>query len=1188
LFDAGAIEAKLTVSLSEFSRDMDKAEARVRKFEREGHHIRLDASFDEASIGKARRIFATLDNAISRDAMNRLRSSPQGSVLGTLNALFSPHPVTGAPSPQQSAQGGLLGKMITSSGGGTAEGGSLPGGTGGNGNANGDQTNLVRDVLTSNQQTTDLIKQQLEGAGPKNVTTEDDIRQALVGKAPGDVDTTDLINQKLAGTGASDVDTTDTIKQKVVGSGPGNVATTDTVREKLDKSSTDLVESASRDSGDRAGGRWTIGFGEHLGPFFLMFHKKMSDAGGDGGSALDKGLIGGIGPGILGIGTLFAVKFIGGIGTILAALPALMGVVGLGMGVAMVGGLVFGAVKTSPKLMAQLKGIGADATKMFTQAVAPLVPFLKQVFDQIPPLIKAIEPVLQGISKIVGPQLMGILNGLAPIIGGLLSIMQAAAPAFGPFIEALERLVGSLLPGIATVIKATVPFVSQLSGILATLGANLGGLFAAAAPAIGASMKVLGDLLGVIGGLLPVVMKLADVFATTLAPVFGDFGTAITALAPVLQLVGQVVAALAGAIIGDLAGAFGALASLIKAIGPSLGTLAKSLSSLFAILENSGVFAEFGDALENLAPALGRLIALMITDLVPILPPLIGLFSEMLTIIVQIASDGLTLLIKALTAVLQAIPPAALDVLVGGFIALKLAMMGFEGFGAIFGGIAAMITTLSAALDFDTIALKAMYAWDVVVAVATKAWAVAQAILDAVLDANPIVLIIVAVAALGVAIYELVTHWNTAWTAVRKAAEDAWNFIWNGFGKYLLPLLGPAGLIALGVIELYQHWQTIWTAIYTTFDTVTHDIAATARAVFGDIAAFFTGWWDQETASFRNMVTMIKNALATAWDDVFATVRSAWGNIIAYFEGIPGRAVAALKGLGPDLLFVGEWAIGELLAGAKSGASTMVSWLEGFAKDVVNVFKTIWGWFSPSTVMYAGGKSLMDGLAAGVKDHAHKALAQVQSVAGKVTAGVAQWTGLVQQALRMEGLSLGLTRNVLYQMQTESGGNAAAINLTDSNAKAGDPSRGLMQVIGSTFAEYHWPGTSGNIYDPLANIAAALNYARNVYGPTLMNNGMGIGSGHGYAMGGLIPEPVLGWGARSGDRYSFAEHAPEWVTPGGQAPGGPGVTAMLSKLDDLITATRRIPAGVGDSVGGAIGGASMAASFRSRYPRGGA
>lgn len=72
----------------------------------------------------------------------------------------------------------------------------------------------------------------------------------------------------------------------------------------------------------------------------------------------------------------------------------------------------------------------------------------------------------------------------------------------------------------------------------------------------------------------------------------------------------------------------------------------------------------------------------------------------------------------------------------------------------------------------------------------------------------------------------------------------------------------------------------------------------------------------------------------------------------------------------------------------------------------------------------------------------------------------------------------GIHRNALR----ESGGDPRAINLWDSNAAAGIPSKGLMQVIDPTFAAYHVEGTSWDIYDPVANIAAACNYAAHRYG----------------------------------------------------------------------------------------------------------
>jgi SLT domain-containing protein len=197
--------------------------------------------------------------------------------------------------------------------------------------------------------------------------------------------------------------------------------------------------------------------------------------------------------------------------------------------------------------------------------------------------------------------------------------------------------------------------------------------------------------------------------------------------------------------------------------------------------------------------------------------------------------------------------------------------------------------------------------------------------------------------------------------------------------------------------------------------------------------------------------------------------------------------------------------------------------------------------------------------------------------------GVQQWRSLVLQALKMEGLSASLVNNVLYQMQTESGGNPNAINLTDSNAQAGDPSKGLMQVIGSTFAAFHWPGTSSNIYDPLANIAAALNYASHTYGPNLANQYGGIGSGHGYRNGGLISENVYGIGALSGDRYKF--------DAGENVQSREAAMATANKLDTLIALTREqnkinaaIPQATGRHVGGAISGVGSDAAWRGRYP----
>ena len=73
--------------------------------------------------------------------------------------------------------------------------------------------------------------------------------------------------------------------------------------------------------------------------------------------------------------------------------------------------------------------------------------------------------------------------------------------------------------------------------------------------------------------------------------------------------------------------------------------------------------------------------------------------------------------------------------------------------------------------------------------------------------------------------------------------------------------------------------------------------------------------------------------------------------------------------------------------------------------------------------------------------------------------------------------------------ERESSHNPNAINTTDSNANGervgdGHPlncSRGIAQCIPPTFAAHHANGTSNSIYDPVANIAASMQYVRHQY-----------------------------------------------------------------------------------------------------------
>jgi SLT domain-containing protein len=96
---------------------------------------------------------------------------------------------------------------------------------------------------------------------------------------------------------------------------------------------------------------------------------------------------------------------------------------------------------------------------------------------------------------------------------------------------------------------------------------------------------------------------------------------------------------------------------------------------------------------------------------------------------------------------------------------------------------------------------------------------------------------------------------------------------------------------------------------------------------------------------------------------------------------------------------------------------------------------------------------------------------------------VRDWIESARQVLVSQGVDPSLMNSdqMAGLIQHESSGNPNAINLWDSNATAGHPSKGLMQTIDSTFSEHHLPGYD-NIYAPVDNIIAGTRYAIDRYG----------------------------------------------------------------------------------------------------------
>ena len=330
----------------------------------------------------------------------------------------------------------------------------------------------------------------------------------------------------------------------------------------------------------------------------------------------------------------------------------------------------------------------------------------------------------------------------------------------------------------------------------------------------------------------------------------------------------------------------------------------------------------------------------------------------------------------------------------------------------------------------------------------------------------------------------------------------------------------------------------------------------------------------------------IRNAVTSAIRAVVNSVSNGVGTLVNLWSRGWNALVNTEQTIGRQLISAGQSAIRNLLSGMAQAIAGIGSWVKSHIVDpVVNAVKHFFGIHSPSTVMAEAGRNVTAGFIQGLVSSNPLAMAKTvfggipNALAGLVTkgivgigalpakalgalgkvggffkgaltkiggifgnlfggggSGVGQWAGIMHAVLSHFGIPQ-LFGTFMAQMQTESGGNKNAINLWDSNAKAGMPSQGLMQVIPPTFAAYAGPYRSRGILDPLANIYAAVTYAISRYGSSI---GAVLGHGHGYATGGVISEPITGFGHRSGHAYFFGERGPELVSP----LTGPGATGL--------------------------------------------
>jgi hypothetical protein len=1080
---------------------------------------------------------------------------------------------------------------------------------------------------------TDLIRQVMQGAGPSNVTTKDLIQQVLTGNTPGNVTTKDLIDQVLEGTGASNVTTKDFIDQIIQGNTPGNINTKDIIHPTVDDAdiaalgksdgktygegfkSSDIEphidDSKLSDEGSSDGETYGKSFASKLkdvlssslgsgsgGGMSAIGDLLKGGSGGDSGgggvsSALNAGgVAGGALPGMAGVSGMTA-TVTGLAGALVAVLPAITAVAG---GLASIGGGFAILEETNTKFAADMSGTLSKLEGVFGAAAAPLAEPLEKAATQIVGYFKAIEPDLK------------------EVFGDSAQLIQ-------PLVKGFESLMSGAGPGFLAMIKAAGPVFTTVGQAFGDLGKSLGEMFKDFASDGAGSATILKSFLDIINSLLPFIGSLGKIMVSSLAPAFAAFSGALDQVLPALNPVVKIIGDFAGAVLSDLGSVLGAIGTLLVKLAPSFTALAKAASGVFSALENSGVFASLGNALENLAAPLGNLINALVKALLPALPGIIAAFDEFSKIFTGAVVTAVSGVADALTDIVKAVPVPVITALADAFVAVKVAMLAWNVVNGLVTGsmkLLGLVTEESAAqIEGMTLVEKLQAIWEGVVQVATEAWSVAQAALNAILDMNPFVAIGVAVVALAALIIkyhtqiwdEIVKVWGDVesfckqvWQGIEDDAQGAWNLVYD----YIVNPLEKAYEWVVGKLDdlregMVLDWDTIksdatdaWNLVYDdiinpiekAYDWVTSklgDLRNWMSSKWSDIKSDATNDWNDLENIFEKPVnfligTVYDKGIARIWNDTVAKLGGpsipqvatlASGGLLAGFGGgdiipallEPGETVVSKEqskllasvfraagvpgysggGIIGDITGWVTSTLGKIADGGKLGAAIASGNQTAFANALMGMLGatgtggaeaamvSVMG-SAPGKIVTGAVSAVWDSLVKAVQGSA-SAAASTAPYTGGYGPGVTQWTSDVLEVLKMLGQPSSDLSVVLRQMMTESGGNPNAINLTDSNAAAGDPSRGLMQTIMTTFEAYRDPSLPNDIYNPLANIYAGLNYAIHRYGSGWTSV---LGQGHGYDQGGWLP---------TGRSIAINNTgAPEYVV----GPGGLNVTLELA------------------------------------------
>ena len=256
---------------------------------------------------------------------------------------------------------------------------------------------------------------------------------------------------------------------------------------------------------------------------------------------------------------------------------------------------------------------------------------------------------------------------------------------------------------------------------------------------------------------------------------------------------------------------------------------------------------------------------------------------------------------------------------------------------------------------------------------------------NAVMSANPIVLVVGAIAALVAALAWFFTQTETgrqiwqgfmdwlssAWQSISSTLSGVWNGIvetattvWNNMMAVVTPIIQAVVDFIRSVWDgislwwtenqglIQQTFTTVWNAIQTVIQTVMPIIQSIIETAMNILAPFIEATWNNICTVVTTVWELIKIAIQTAMDVISGIIKA----VMAIINGDWGTAWNAIKDVG-EAIWKGLSAAGKAI-------------FDGFAQILSNIWNTI---KSVASSAWEGLKSTVLGLIDGLVQGAQRA-----------------------------------------------------------------------------------------------------------------------------------------------------------------------------------------------------------------------